>query len=114
MSGQGPYYGQKAWFSIFHPEKIPSAIERYLKEVERVVSVIDSHLGKQGTEYLVGDRATYADLMFLPYHKSISLIVAPELDLTPWKNYNAWTERLSARPAVARVFAKWDKVISQG
>jgi len=28
MSGQGPYYGQAVWFTNYHPEKLPSAIER--------------------------------------------------------------------------------------
>lgn len=29
VSGQGPYYGQWAWFKIFHKEQVPSALERY-------------------------------------------------------------------------------------
>jgi glutathione S-transferase len=33
ISGQGPYFGQAAWFGNFHPEKIPSAVTRYQKEV---------------------------------------------------------------------------------
>ncbi len=37
MSGQGPYFGQAAWFANYHHEKIPSAIERYQKEIRRVI-----------------------------------------------------------------------------
>ncbi|KAI0174447.1 thioredoxin-like protein [Pestalotiopsis sp. NC0098] len=33
ISGQGPYYGQAIWFARFHPEKLPSAIDRYVNEV---------------------------------------------------------------------------------
>jgi glutathione S-transferase len=99
----GPYYGQAAWFTKIHPEKIPSAIERYRKEVVRVVGVIDR--GLEGKEYLVGNKCTYADLSFLTWHSLIDLLGKDEpLDIASYKNYNAWIERLMARPAVKKVF----------
>ena len=64
-SGQGPYYGQAAWFSFFHSEKIPSAVDRYKKEIVRVLSVLESVLSKQ--EWLVGGKFTIADLSFITY-----------------------------------------------
>lgn len=36
-----------AHFSLFAPEKIPYAIERYQKEIHRVFSVLESVLSKQ-------------------------------------------------------------------
>lgn len=108
MSGQGPYFGQKSWFELFHPERIPSAIERYSNEVKRVIGVIDSHLVKQGTDYLVGDKCTYADLMFIPYFRALSNIMAPEIDQTQWEAHSAWLDRISNRPAAARVLAVYD------
>ena len=57
---EGPYFGQAAWFLNFHHEQLPSAQERYLKEIERVTEVLDGWLSKH--KYLVGDKATYADL----------------------------------------------------
>ena len=48
----------------YHPEQVPSAIERYRKEVIRVFSVLDSVLSKQ--EWLVGNKLTIADLSFIP------------------------------------------------
>jgi glutathione S-transferase len=66
MSGQGPYFGQGAWFTKFHPEKLPSAQERYLNEIKRVVGVLDKHL--QGREYLVGDK-----WQVLPWKKTVRL-----------------------------------------
>ena len=112
MSGQGPYFGQKTWFSKFHTEKLPSAIERYLKEVQRVIGVLETHLAKEGTEYLVGDKITYADLMFLPYFH-ILRVVDSELDIKDWKAVNAWLERIKGRPAIANVIKKWDVVIAE-
>lgn len=37
-SGVGPYFGQKAWFDHYHHEKLPSAIERYDKEIQRGIT----------------------------------------------------------------------------
>lgn len=114
MSGQGPYFGQKNWFSYAHPEKLPSAIERYANEIKRVTGVIDAHLAKEKTDYLVGDRVTYADLMFIPYHKSTPIVIAPEIDLSEWVSYSAWMNRLLARPAVAKVVSVWEKEMEEG
>jgi glutathione S-transferase len=104
MSGQGPYFGQKVWFTRYHSEKIDSAIARYSAEIKRVLGVIDSHLKKQGTDYLVGDRVTYADLMFIPWSAVVPGI-APELDLSELQHYNAWFKRITERPSVVKVLA---------
>ena len=105
MSGQGPYFGQAGWFHFFHPEKLPSVIERYEKEVGRVVGVVDLHLTRQGTDYLVGDKVTYADIMFVPYFSGVS-VLAPSVDVTEQKAYTAWLNRLTARPAVKRILER--------
>lgn len=61
--GNRPYFGQAAWFLNYHPEKLPSAIERYQKEILRVFGVLESVLAKQ--EWLVGGKYTIADLSFV-------------------------------------------------
>ena len=58
-----PYYGQCAWYTFFNPEKIPSAIERYQKEIHRVLGVLESVLSKQ--QWLVGGRPSAADISFI-------------------------------------------------
>lgn len=65
-----PYFGQAAWFQKFHSEKIPSAIERYDNEIKRVFGVLESVLAERSSEYLVGDKATVADLVFITWNKS--------------------------------------------
>ncbi|TEY53026.1 hypothetical protein BOTCAL_0251g00140 [Botryotinia calthae] len=37
MSGQGPYYGQAAWFTKIHSEKVDSVIDRYFGQIKRVL-----------------------------------------------------------------------------
>ena len=76
-SGQGPYYGQACWFKKFHPEEVPSAIERYVKGVNRVAGFLEGVLRKKMEEgeeepWLVGTRVTFADLAFLPWQTMIA------------------------------------------
>lgn len=65
VSSCSPYFGQAAWFSVSHPEKLPSAIERYRNETRRVLGVLESVLGTQ--DWLVGGKLTAADIVFVPY-----------------------------------------------
>lgn len=103
MSGQGPYFGQKAWFSNYHAEKVPSAEDRYAKEISRVLGVIDAHLTKQKTEYLVGNKVTYADLAWISWNSLLGWLV-PDLDVAKeFPAFAAWNQKLLSRPAVVKV-----------
>lgn len=62
-----PYFGQAGWFIFLHHEKLPSAIERYHKEILRVLGVLESVLSKQ--EWLVGGKPTIADISFAPWNE---------------------------------------------
>ena len=106
VSGQGPYFGQKAWFTHFHSEKnIRSAIDRYSTEIKRVIGVINSHLQETGTSWLVGDKCTYADLSFIPWDMMLGFLMGDEaqpiLEQNP--HFKQWHERLMARPAVQKI-----------
>lgn len=104
MSGQGPYFGQKAWFSNYHFEKLPSAEDRYAKEIARVLGVIDAHLEKQNTEYLTGNKISYADLAWVTWNALVGWLV-PELDVKKeFPRFAEWNEKLVTRPAVVKVF----------
>ncbi|KAK8183294.1 glutathione S-transferase [Phyllosticta capitalensis] len=107
MSGQGPYWGQKAWFTYFHSEKnITSAIERYGNEIKRTLGVIDAHLKKTGKPYLVGDKISYADLAFIPWQSVLGWLL-PDFDAAKeFPEWSKWNQRLLERPAVKKVLAE--------
>jgi len=117
VSGQGPYFGQAAWFSLFHPEKnLDSAIQRYYNEVKRVTKVLDSALKKNGGKSLVGDKVTYADLSFLTWYwivpffeKTGELEKSLHADNPTWSK---WINELEARPSVKKVKATRQAKIS--
>ena len=58
------------WFKFSHPEKIPSAIERYQKETVRVTSVLDTALAASPSGWLVGGKLTVADLAFVTWNRA--------------------------------------------
>ncbi|KAI0866500.1 thioredoxin-like protein [Xylaria cubensis] len=92
--GQGPYYGQGVWFAFLHHDRLPSAVERYFKEAERVRSVLDLHLSRQAGEkqgervadkdvWLVGDKLTVADLSWFIWEQIIDFVKTRTGDVIP-------------------------------
>jgi len=117
-SGQGPYFGQAAWFTNFHAEQIPSAQDRYLNEIKRVTKVLNSALEKNGGKSLVGDKVTYADLSFVPWYWLVDFIdkkggIRAELEKEnpAWAK---WNQALNERPAVKKMFEERNKKMSEG
>ncbi|KAI1822648.1 glutathione transferase [Xylaria intraflava] len=112
-SGQGPYFGQASWFMRLHPEKVPSAIERYVNEINRVLGVLESHL--KDREWLVGDKMTYADMAFVPYNYALHLLLKkPETEVFgDYPNVAAWHERLISRTSWARAIEVREALLQQ-
>jgi glutathione S-transferase len=109
-SGQGPYYGQAAWFTRAHPEHLPSVIERYGSEIRRVTGVLESVLKTR--EWLVGDKCTYADLCFLPWQRWASKYGTDGENLDKdFPHVAQWFKKLSDRPSVKQAFGDQDQAI---
>lgn len=70
-----------------------------------MTSVLNTVLAKK--EYLVGDKATYADLSFVPWFQLVPAIFGDvKVDWAgEYPNFHAWFERLQARPSVQKVVA---------
>ena len=87
-----------------HPEKVQSAIDRYINEIRRVSQVLETYL--EGRQYLVGDKCTYADLAFIPWQDAA--VEFHGLNLAKdFPNVHGWMERLKARPAVDEVLKEY-------
>jgi GSH-dependent disulfide-bond oxidoreductase len=65
MASFGPMWGQHGHFTHYAPEKVPYAIDRYTKEVLRLLDVINFRLKE--VEYLAGDEYTIADVATYPW-----------------------------------------------
>jgi glutathione S-transferase len=98
-SGQGPYFGQAVWFRIHHEEQLPTAVDRYIDEIRRVSSVLNGVL--EGRKYLVNDKYSYADMVFVPWFEVVPWVAADAIDLEKdFPNLHAWLRTLKSRSAV--------------
>jgi GSH-dependent disulfide-bond oxidoreductase len=105
MGGLGPMLGQNHHFSSYAPEKIPYAIERYVKETARLYGVLDRQLGKAlagdaAREYIAGDYSI-ADMACYPW---IVPYAMQGQDLNDFPSLKRWFETMQARPAVQRAY----------
>jgi GST-like protein len=96
MGGLGPMAGQAHHFRQYAPEKVPYAIDRYTKEVNRLYGVLNKRLADR--EYLAGDYSI-ADIASFPWTRSYE---NQGQDLNDFPNMKRWFEAIAARPAVQR------------
>ena len=99
-----------AWFKKFHPEQIPSAIDRYTKEVHRVTGVLNDCLSRQQEKYgnanngpwLVADKMSYADVSWVMWQKLMVVFGALSPDEYPFAR--DWVDKMMELEEVKTVF----------
>jgi GSH-dependent disulfide-bond oxidoreductase len=104
MGGLGPMAGQNHHFSQYAPEKIPYAIERYVKETNRLYGVLNKRLADR---QFVADRYSIADMAIYPW------VVPYERQgqkLEDFPHLKRWFEAMRDRPAVKRAYAKAQEI----
>ncbi len=99
MAGLGPMLGQNHHFSQYAPEKIPYAIDRYVKETGRLYAVLDRRL--DGRAYLAGDYSI-ADMACYPW---IVPYQRQGQALEDFPQVKRWFETIQDRPATRRAYA---------
>ncbi|MDG3084884.1 glutathione S-transferase N-terminal domain-containing protein [Vibrio hannami] len=98
-TGLGPFSGQAVHFQRAAPEKVPYAINRYLREAQRHYEVLDNHLADR--TYIVGDEFTIADVSAWGWIDKAKVVLG-ESGLEPYTNLKRWFENIDSRPAVKR------------
>jgi GSH-dependent disulfide-bond oxidoreductase len=104
MGGLGPMNGQNHHFSQYAPEKIPYAIDRYVKESNRLYGVLDRQLAHHefvAGDYSIADMACYP--WIVPYERQGQ-------KLEDFPNVKRWFEAIKARPAVVRAYEIGDGI----
>ena len=99
MGGLGPMSGQNGHFAIYAPEKIPYAIDRYVKETNRLYGVMNKRLADRpflAGDYSIADIASYP--WVVPYERYGQT-------LEDFPHLKRWFEAIKARPAVQKVYA---------
>ena len=100
MAGLGPMTGQYGHFHVYAPEDIAYAKERYRKEAERLLGVLDKQL--EGRAFIAGADYSIADMASYPW---ISPYDKAPLDLAPFANVRRWQAAIRERAATKRAYA---------
>ena len=98
VAGLGPMGGQAAHFVRYAPQKIDYAIERYTKDMDRLLTVLERRLGE--SEYVGGDEYPIADMAIWPSRRVA--FTTMNIDMSGWPNTHRWFHLVAARPAVVR------------
>jgi GSH-dependent disulfide-bond oxidoreductase len=104
MAGLGPMAGQNHHFSQYAPEKIPYAIERYVKETNRLYGVLNKRLAQNpfiAGLYSIADMAAYP--WIVPHERQGQ-------KLEDFPHLQRWFEAMRQRPAVQRAYARAKEV----
>lgn len=104
MGGLGPNAGQANHFGRLAPEKIPYAIDRFVKETNRLYGVLDGQLAKN--EFIVGDYSI-ADMCCYPW---VANHEWHQANLDDFPNVKRWHDAIGARPAVKVAYEKGAKL----
>ena len=100
MGGLGPMAGQNHHFGLYAPEKIPYAIERYVKETNRLYGVLNTRLADR--EFIAGDYSI-ADMAAYPW---IVPWQRQQQNLDDFPHLKCWFEAIRARPAVVEAYRR--------
>src|SRR4029077_16665413 len=94
-------------FTQYAPEKLPYAIDRYVRETSRLYAVLDKQLADRAflaRDYSIADMASYP--WVVPHQRQ-------QQNLDDFPNLKRWFESIRASPAVVRAYEKGKQVSAQ-
>jgi GST-like protein len=102
VGGLGPMAGQNHHFVGYAPEKIPYAMDRYVKETNRLYGVLNRRVRETGaflagTDYSIADMATYP--WVVPWQRQLQ-------NLDDFPSLKIWFETIQNRPATIQAYQK--------
>jgi GSH-dependent disulfide-bond oxidoreductase len=106
VGGLGPMAGQNHHFARYAPEKIPYAVERYVKETNRLYGVLNQRLADR--EFIAGSYSI-ADMAAYPW---IVPHEAQGQNLDDFVHLKRWFEAIKSRAATLRAYERGAQVSS--
>ena len=100
VGGLGPMAGQNHHFVQYAPEKLSYAIDRYVRETNRLYGVLNRQLA--GRDYIAGDYSI-ADMACYPW---IVPYERQQQQLEDFPHLQQWFYAIQSRPAVVRAYLK--------
>jgi GST-like protein len=107
MANLGPMSGQLVHFSKFAPAGNDYGHSRYRSMVNKIFDVYEQRL--TNSAYVAGDEYTIADIAAFPWLRNVELLA---IDLGKRPHVKAWVDKIAARDAVKRAYAKIGQIKS--
>ncbi len=107
IGGLGPMAGQNHHFSQYAPEKITYAIDRYIRETNRLYGVLNNQLA--GKDYIAGEYSI-ADMACYPW---IVPHAKQQQNLNDFPHLKRWFNNIASRSAVIKAYEKAKEVSSE-
>ncbi|KAJ9613501.1 Glutathione S-transferase 2 [Cladophialophora chaetospira] len=100
-AGLGPMQGQANHFRRYAPEKERTgyAVTRYQNETRRLYGVLEAHLKKNNSSFLIGETATIADFSVLSW---VLFADWAGVDINEFPILKGWEERVCQIPGVIK------------
>jgi GST-like protein len=99
VANLGPMAGQNHHFGLYAAEKLPYAIDRYVRETNRLYGVLNQRLAANefvaGAEYTIADMACYP--WIVPWKRQ-------QQNLDDFPHLRRWFDAIRARPATVRAY----------
>ena len=97
MGGVGPMFGQYLHFVDYAPVDLPYAKDRYTREAERLLGVLDKQL--EGRDYVAGEYSI-ADMAIYPW-------IRQRIErFEGFDNVRRWARKIADRPATIAAYEK--------
>jgi GST-like protein len=107
MGGLGPMAGQNHHFGQYAAERIPYAIDRYVKETNRLYGVLNKRLADRAFiagDYSIADIAAYP--WIVPHRRQGQ-------KLEDFPHLERWFETIRSRPATIRAYDRAKEINTQ-
>jgi glutathione S-transferase len=98
-AGVGPMQGQANHFFRYAPEPIQYGIDRYQNESRRLYGVLDEHLKKSKSGFIVGDHISIADVTHFGWAAWAGYA---GVNTDGFEHLAKWLKMMAERPAVHR------------
>lgn len=107
VAGLGPMGGQASHFLRYAPTGQDYAVERYTRELNRLLMVLENRLASSA--YVAGKAYSIADIAIWPGRASAFVM---GMSLEDWPSTREWFQRVGERLAVRKVMMREDLALS--
>ncbi|EGC39559.1 hypothetical protein DICPUDRAFT_86044 [Dictyostelium purpureum] len=109
VASQGPNMGQLLFWKIHNQEKVPAAIEKSQKEIERIYSVLDGVL--KDRSYIAGSELSICDISCYGWGMYLKFGIVVDGWEVKYPNFKRWVDLVETRASFQHAVKLADEAI---